>query len=68
VSDALAAKYPGAECKKAEEIVKVTDGNEKLEAYELVIASGDKKMEVTFSPEGKFVKEEGKNEEKKEKK
>ena len=65
VSDALAQKYPGATRKKAEEIVKVTDGNEKLEAYELVITSGDKKLEVTFSPEGKFVKEEGKNEEKK---
>jgi hypothetical protein len=60
VSDALAEKYPGATCKKAEEIVKVSDGNEKLQAYELVITTGDKKLEVTFGPEGKFVKEEGK--------
>lgn len=60
VSDALALKYPGASRSPAEEIVRVTDGAAKLEGYEMVIKAGDKKLEVTFSPEGKFVKEEGK--------
>ncbi len=60
VSDALDQKYPGSSCSRAEEIVKVSDGTEKLEAYELVIKTGEKKLEVNFSPEGKFMKEEGK--------
>jgi hypothetical protein len=53
VSDAVAAKYPKAKMKKAEEVIKVKDGKEKLEYYEVTVAEDDKEIEVEISPEGK---------------
>jgi uncharacterized membrane protein YkoI len=65
VADALDQKYPKATLKSIEEVVKVREGKEKLEYYEihLVTAEG-KKMEVTLTPEGKTNKEEDKSKEK----
>ncbi len=64
VAEALETKYPKATIKLAEELIK----DDKLTGYELVITTADKKMlEVVFDPDGKFVKEEKKEEEKEKK-
>ncbi len=65
LADALDQKYPKATLKSIEEVVKVRDGKEKLEYYEihLVTAEG-KKLEATLTPEGKTNKEEDKSKEK----
>jgi len=61
VSDALKTKYPKSTFKKAEEIIK----KEKLESYEVLLVTADKKkVEVSVSPDGKIVNEEKKGEEK----
>ncbi len=61
VTDALEGKYPKANHTKVEEIIKVKDGNEKLECYEILLVTADnKKFEVCVSPEGKITKEEEK--------
>ena len=58
VAKALAAKYPNATIKKAEEIIK----NDQVTAYEMLIVTADKKtFEVTFDPKGKFIEEEKKS-------
>ncbi len=68
IADSLDAKYPKATIKKAEEIIKVKDGKEKLESYEILLVTGEKKtLEVVLSPDGKVTKEEDKTEKKKEK-
>jgi hypothetical protein len=57
VTDALEGKYPKATHKKAEEVIK----KDKLEYYEVVVETAEKKkFEVQVSPEGKILKEEGK--------
>jgi hypothetical protein len=57
VTEALAAKYPNATHKKAEEVIK----KDKLEYYEVVVVTGEKKtFEVEVSAEGKILKEEAK--------
>jgi hypothetical protein len=59
VADALEAKYPKAEYKKVEEIIKVADGKETLESYEALLVTADKTtVEAVVSPEGKITKEE----------
>jgi hypothetical protein len=59
---ALQAKYPKATYKMIEEVFKVTDGKEKLEYYEVLLETKDKKkFEVSVTPEGKINKEEDKN-------
>ena len=63
VAEAFAKKYPNATVKIVEE---VTEG-EKVK-FELLIAFGDKKLEVSFDPQGKLLQEEDKSKEKEEKK
>jgi hypothetical protein len=65
VADALEGKYPKATYKKAEEVIK----KDKLEYYEIVLVTAEKKtFEVTVDPEGKILKEEGKDKKKEDKK
>jgi uncharacterized membrane protein YkoI len=60
--DALQGKYPQASYKRVEEVTKVTDGEEKLAYYEvLLVTTEKKKYEVLVTPEGKITKEEDKN-------
>ncbi len=57
VSESLAAKYPKAVYKLAEEVINVKDGEEKLEYYEVRLVTADGKMlEVVVSPNGKISK------------
>jgi len=65
VSKALEDKYPKATYKMIEEVIKVKDGKEKLEYYEVLLTTTDKKkkVEVGVSPEGKILKEEDKTNE-----
>lgn len=66
VTDTLKDKYPGATYRKIEEIVKVTNGTEKLESFEVLLVTAEsKKIEVVLSPEGKVTKEEAKGSPKK---
>ena len=56
VATTLAAKYPRATIKLAEEL---SDGNDKVLAYELRLVTVEKKqVEVKFDPQGKVVNEE----------
>jgi uncharacterized membrane protein YkoI len=58
VAEALEARYPKAEIKKAEEISK----DDKITKYEMLIVTADKKkLEVSFDPRGKFLEEEKKD-------
>lgn len=58
VASAVAAKYPGATIRKAEEIVAYKGGKEE-KSYEVVVAeSGKKSVEVKLSADGKIVKHE----------
>jgi hypothetical protein len=54
VTEALAAKYPKATLKKAEEIVEFEDGKEEKEYEVEIVTSEGKSMEVTLSPSGKI--------------
>ena len=61
VAEALASKYPGTSFKMIEEVIKVMNGAEKLEYYEVLLATAEKKkLEVAVTPAGKVVKEEDK--------
>jgi len=65
VADTLDQKYPKATFKTIEEVIKVRDGKEKLEYYELLLVTAEKKkLEVTVTPDGKINKEEDKSKEK----
>jgi hypothetical protein len=69
VTETLEAKYPKATYKTVEEIVKIQDGKEKLENYEVLLVTAEKKeIEVVLSVDGKITKTEDKKEEKDEKK
>jgi hypothetical protein len=69
VTDALEAKYPKATYSICEEVIKVTAGKEKLDFYEVVLTTAEKKSwEVKVSPEGKITGTEEKTGEKEEKK
>jgi hypothetical protein len=58
VADALEAKYPKATVRKIEELIKVTDGKERLESYEVLLTTAaKKKLEVLLGPDGKVIKE-----------
>ena len=66
VAKTLKEKYPKAEYKMVEEVIKVKKGVEKLEYYEVLLVTAAKKnVEVTVSPNGKINNEEDKNKEKK---
>lgn len=69
VAATLEKKYPKATHQIIEEVIKVTDGKEKLEYYEVLLVTADKKkLEVSVAPDGKIAKEEDKSKEKEEKK
>lgn len=69
VADALAEKYPKATFTTVEELIKVTDGKETLDVYEVLLVTADKKtIEVTLSAAGKITETEDKTDEKKEEK
>src|SRR5262245_17957758 len=64
-TEALAGKYPKASYKIIEQVTKVKDGKEKLEYYEVLLVTADKKkLEVSVTAEGKLTKEEDKSKEK----
>lgn len=54
VTDALAAKYPKATLKKAEEIVDLDDGKEEKEYEVEVVTAEGKSIEVTIAANGKI--------------
>ncbi len=59
VTDALKAKYPGAKYELVEEVIKVKDGTETLDFYEVHIATAEKKkIEVKIGKDGKIKGEE----------
>jgi hypothetical protein len=65
VAETLDQKYPKATFKTIEEVIKVRDGKEKLEYYELLLVTAEKKkLEVTITPDGKVNHEEDKSKEK----
>jgi hypothetical protein len=65
VADTLDQKYPKATFKTIEEVIKVREGKEKLEYYELLLVTAEKKkLEVTITPDGKINHEEDKSKEK----
>jgi uncharacterized membrane protein YkoI len=57
VADGVAAKYPKAKYKKAEELIK---GDGALHGYEVVITSGNDTVEVVLDLKGKILREETK--------
>jgi hypothetical protein len=68
VEKTLNGKYPKATYKMIEEVIKVKDGKEKLEYYEVLLETADKKkFEVSVAPDGKVLKVEDKNKKKEEK-
>ncbi|MDY3558166.1 PepSY-like domain-containing protein [Gemmata sp. JC673] len=69
VTEALGAKYPKATLKTVEEVIKVKDGKEALDFYEVLVVTADKKtFEVKLTAEGKITETDEKKEEKKGKK
>lgn len=62
VASAIKSRYPKATIKKAEEIVEFEDGEEE-KSFEVLLDTGAKKsQEVKLSPAGKFLKDEGDDE------
>lgn len=69
VTDALAEKYPKATLTTVEELIKVTDGKESLDVYEVLLVTADKKtVEVKLTAAGKITETEEKKDEKQEEK
>jgi hypothetical protein len=58
VTKAIEAKFPKATLKEIMEETEVKGKEEKLSAYEVVIATADKSFEIRFSPDGKVLEEE----------
>lgn len=66
VTDAIAAKYPGAKIKSAEITIDTTGDKEKVAYFDAEIETADKKtLEVEATLEGKILKAEAKTEKKK---
>ena len=66
VTEALAKKYPHATHKTVEEVIKVADGKETTEYYEVLLVTADKKtVEVEVKADGTIKKTEEKKEGKK---
>lgn len=58
VSEAVYKKYPKSTFKEVMEITEVNGKTEKLQGYEIVLETADKKsVEVTVSPEGKIMED-----------
>ena len=69
VTAAIDAKFPKAIFKTAEEVIKVTDGKEALDFYEVLLTDANKKdWEVKVTAAGKITETEDKSAEKEEKK
>jgi hypothetical protein len=71
VRDAVDKKYPKATLKEVMEVNEVKDGKDKLEGYEIVLETADKKeVEVMVAPDGKILEDSSdeKKDEKKDKK
>jgi hypothetical protein len=61
VTETLESKYVKATIKKVEEIIKIKDGRDNLEYYEVLLVTAEKKtVEVVLSPDGKIKKTEEK--------
>ena len=61
VSKGVEEKYPKSTVKIAEELYKIVEGKQKLDVYEVLIETADKKgVELKLSPQGKIVEEEQK--------
>jgi len=57
VTATVDAKFPKATFKRAEEVITIKDGKEKLEAYTVLMDTAEKKtLEVEVTPEGKILK------------
>lgn len=55
VADALAAMYPKATYRRIEEVVKIENGVEQVDAYEVLLTTADKKkIEASVRPNGKI--------------
>src|SRR5262249_22500163 len=69
VKKAVDKKYPNAKLKEIMEVTEVKGKEEKLEGYEIVLETADKKeVEVMVAPDGKILEDSGeKKEEKKDK-
>jgi Putative beta-lactamase-inhibitor-like, PepSY-like len=64
VAASVVRKYPNATYKLIEEVIKVADGKENLEYYEILLVTvGKKKLEVVVTPAGKLTREEDKGSE-----
>jgi uncharacterized membrane protein YkoI len=60
VKKAVSRRYPKASMKEIMEITAVKGGKDKLEGYEIVLRSADKKdVEVTVAPNGKILEDPG---------
>jgi len=69
VTDAVEKKYPKATMKEIMEIMEVKGKEDKLEGYEIVLVTADKKeVEVTIAPDGKVLEDSTEEKKKAEKK
>ena len=60
VRKAVEMKYPKAELEEIMEITAVTDGNDALEGYEIILETAEEKdVEVTVAPDGKILEDSG---------
>jgi len=59
---AIDQKYPQAPIKDVMAVTEVKNGQDSLEGYEVTIQNGDKEIEVTVAPDGRFLEQPGKGE------
>jgi hypothetical protein len=60
VKKAAMMRYPGASVKEVMEVTAVTDGQDELEGYEIVLETADmKQVEITVAPDGTIIEEPG---------
>ena len=65
VKETLESKYPQATYQMIEEVIKIKEGKEHLEYYEVLLVTADKKkLEVSVTPKGEISKTEDKSKEK----
>jgi hypothetical protein len=68
VVETVEKKYPKAKMKEIMEIMEVKGKEDKLEGYEIVLETADKKeVEVTIAPDGKVLEDSTEKKEKKDK-
>jgi hypothetical protein len=59
VRTAVKARHPGKNILQAMQITVVSDGQETLEGYELVLETSPKEVEVTVAPDGTILEDSG---------